>query len=210
LEAELKAERQRADAREQTLAQEKLERTRIVKERDDAALLLEQLRNDLARAGDNVRSYAEHNARLEKEQATRAADGNRAELFELTHELEQAIVAARLQSGVRLSEREGGVVLRIDAESIFEPNSTALRSGFGALLDTAASLSAARPKLSLSLRAIETDSALPESLGLERKQRLNQALNNRGLSERIAWQTSEPGTAGSPKAYELSLLASAE
>jgi flagellar motor protein MotB len=206
LEMDLQAERARADARDQSLAQEKLERSQIVKERDDAALLLEQLRSDLARAGDSMRAYAEDNARLEKERAERQAQGSRAELAGLTQELERAISAARLESGVRLSERDGGVALRIEADAVFEPASTALRSGFGALLDAASSLTAARPKLSLRMRALESDAALPAALGRERRDRLNQALGNRGLSDRIEWQADEVKAAGAPKAYELSLL----
>lgn len=53
------------DDRERDLSRSKLDEARLETERNDAATLVEQLRGELARAGDHLREYAEQKEALE-------------------------------------------------------------------------------------------------------------------------------------------------
>jgi hypothetical protein len=69
------------DARDQLLSRSKLDEARLETERDDAAALVEQLRGELARAGDHLREYSEQKQALEAALAE-AALGSAAEALE--------------------------------------------------------------------------------------------------------------------------------
>ncbi len=59
------------------MSESKLESSVVAKERDEATGLVDQLRGELARVGDNLRSYAEQKADLEKSlQAAQARSSN--------------------------------------------------------------------------------------------------------------------------------------
>jgi flagellar motor protein MotB len=67
LEASLQARESEIDARQSALDEQQLASSIAEKERDENASLVEQLRGELSRTGEHLKSYADEKARLEKE-----------------------------------------------------------------------------------------------------------------------------------------------
>lgn len=67
LEASLQSRQAEVDARQSALDEQQLASSIAEKERDENASLVEQLRSELSRTGEHLKSYADDKARLEKE-----------------------------------------------------------------------------------------------------------------------------------------------
>src|SRR3954469_24034902 len=125
--AELSQREQKLSETEQSVSESKLESSVAVKERDEATGMVDQLRGELARVGDNLRSYAEQKAELEKSlQAAQARklelERNEAQtvsLARLTRDLTSAL-GDRVTSGdMALDVRDGHVLLSAPSELWF-------------------------------------------------------------------------------------------
>ena len=179
---ELDQREQKLAATLQTVSESKLESSVAVKERDEATGMVEQLRGELARVGDNLRSYAEQKSDLEK--SLEAAQARKVSLerslaraeaiARLTRDLTSAL-GDRVTSGdVELDVRDGHLVLRAPSELWFDEVG-ALRTGMNGVLSA----------VSRAL-ALHTDTALEVSVpGRDSDKRaptLGSALGARGIA----------------------------
>src|SRR4051812_2164823 len=134
--AELSQREQKLAETEQSVSESKLENSVAVKERDEATGLVDQLRGELARVGDNLRSYAEQKADLEK--SLQAAQARKLELEQneaktvamarVTRDLTSAL-GGRVTSGdMAIDVRDGHVLLSAAPDLWFNDDST-LRAG---------------------------------------------------------------------------------
>ena len=139
--AELNQREQKLSETEQSVSETKLENSVAVKERDEATGMVDQLRGELARVGDNLRSYAKQKADLEKSLA--AAQQRKSELEKseaytvaiarLTRDLTSAL-GDRVTSGdVSIDVQGGRVVMSAPTELWFDDGGT-LHTGSDGLL----------------------------------------------------------------------------
>jgi len=179
---ELNRREQKLAETEQSVSESKLENSVAVKERDEATGLVDQLRGELARVGDNLRSYAEQKADLEK--SLQAAQARKAELEQneaktvaiarLTRDL-TSLLGERVTNGdLTLDVRDGRVLLGAAPELWFNDDGT-LRAGMND------ALSAVSRALTLhSTSALEL--ALPAKDAEKRGPALLSALSSRGVA----------------------------
>jgi len=180
--AELSQREQKLAETEQSVSESKLESSVVAKERDEATGLVDQLRGELARVGDNLRSYAEQKADLEK--SLQAAQSRKLELerneaqtvslARLTRDLTSAL-GDRVTSGeMALDVRDGHVLLSAPSELWFNDDGT-LRAGMdGALSAVSRVLSLhAASALELTVPASDADKRGPALLS---------ALTSRGVA----------------------------
>jgi len=180
--AELNQREQKLAETEQSVSESKLESSVAVKERDEATGLVDQLRGELARVGDNLRSYAEQKADLEK--SLKAAQARKLELEQneaqtvaiarLTRDLTSAL-GERVTSGeLTIDVRDGHVLLSAAPELWFNDDGT-LRTGMN---DALAAISRV-----LTLHAQSgLDLALPSADADRRGPALLSALSSRGVA----------------------------
>jgi len=125
---ELQARDQKLAASEDSISQSKLDNTMAIKERDEATGLVDQLRGELARVGDDLRSFAQQKADLEKTLAAAEARKQELERMEartaalalLTRDLTSAL-GDRVTSGdVGIDVRAGHLVLSAPSELLFK------------------------------------------------------------------------------------------
>jgi hypothetical protein len=151
--AQLDERAQKLAESEQSVSETKLENSVAVKERDDAAGMVDQLRGELARVGDNLRLYAKDKAELEK--SLEAAETSKQELEKndaqtvavarLTRDLTSAL-GDRVTSGdVNIDVRDGRVVLSAPTELWFD-DGTALRPGIDLVLAAVGRVLAVHPE----------------------------------------------------------------
>ena len=154
--AELGQREQKLAESEQSVSESKLENTVAVKERDEATGLVDQLRGELARVGDNLRSYAQQKADLEKSlQAAQArklelerSEAHTVAIARLTRDLTSTL-GDRVTSGdVLLDVRDGQVLLSAPPELWFNDDGS-LRTGMEGVLSAVS-----------RVLALHTDSAL--------------------------------------------------
>ena len=180
--AELNQREQKLAATEQSVSESKLESSVAVKERDEATGLVDQLRGELARVGDNLRSYAEQKADLEK--SLQAAQARKLELerneaktvalARLTRDLTSAL-GDRVTSGeLMVDVRDGRVLLSAPPELWFNDDGT-LRAGMdGALAAVSRVLTLhSASALELGLPTADAEKRGPALLG---------ALSSRGVA----------------------------
>jgi hypothetical protein len=179
--AELNQRAQKLAESEQSVSESKLENTVAVKERDEATGLVDQLRGELARVGDNLRAYAQQKAELEK--ALEAAQARKLELerseahtvaiARLTRDL-TSLLGDRVTSGdVLLDVRAGHVVLSAAPELWFNDDRT-LRAGMDGVLGAVSRVLALHTDsaLELNLPSVDADPRGPALL---------RALGSRGV-----------------------------
>lgn len=166
--AELDQRAQKLAQTEQSVSESKLESTVAVKERDEATGLVDQLRGELARVGDNLRSYAAQKADLE--QSLRAAQARKLELEEnekhtvaiarLTRDLTSA-TGDRVASGDLLLDVRDGRVLLSGAPELWLNDDGTLRTGMDLVLSGVARVLTVHPEaqLELSLPAASAESS---------------------------------------------------
>src|SRR6478735_5144694 len=180
--AELSQREQKLAETEQSVSESKLENSVAVKERDEATGLVDQLRGELARVGDNLRSYAEQKADLEKSlQAAQARklelERNEAQtvaLARITRDLTSAL-GDRVTSGdMAIDVRDGHVLLSAPAELWFNDDGT-LRAGMDSALSAVSRV--------LSLHSTSTlDLTLPTTDAEKRGPALLSALSSRSVA----------------------------
>jgi len=180
--AELSQREQKLAETEQSVSESKLESSVVAKERDEATGLVDQLRGELARVGDNLRSYAEQKADLEKSlQAAQARklelERNEAQtvaLARITRDLTSAL-GDRVTSGdMTIDVRDGHVLLSAPAELWFNDDGT-LRAGMDSALSAVSRV--------LSLHSTSTlDLTLPTTDAEKRGPALLSALSSRGVA----------------------------
>jgi len=139
--AELEQRAQKLAETEQSVSESKLESSVAVKERDEATGVVEQLRGELARVGDNLRSYAQQKAELEK--SLQAAQARKLELerneahtvaiARLTRDLTSALGDRVLSGDVAIDVRDGRVVLSTAPELLFNDDGTLRQNSDGLL-----------------------------------------------------------------------------
>ena len=180
--SELSQREQKLAETEQSVSESKLESSVVAKERDEATGLVDQLRGELARVGDNLRTYAEQKADLEKSlQAAQARklelERNEAQtvsLARLTRDLTSAL-GDRVTSGdMALDVRDGHVLLSAPSELWFNDDGT-LRAG----MDSA--LSAVSRVLALHSASV-LELTLPATDAEKRGPALLSALTSRGVA----------------------------
>ncbi len=125
--ADLDQRSQKLAESEQSASESKLENTVAVKERDEATGLVDQLRGELARVGDNLRSYAQQKADLEK--SLQAAQARKLELEQneahtvaiarLTRDLTSVLGERVLSGDITIDVRDGHVLLSAAPELWF-------------------------------------------------------------------------------------------
>jgi len=180
--AELNQRQQKLAETEQSVSESKLESIVAVKERDEATGLVDQLRGELARVGDNLRSYAEQKADLEKSLQVAQArklelEGNEAKtvaIARLTRDLTSALGDRVTNGDLTLDVRDGRVLLSAAPELWFNDDGT-LRAGMD---DALAAVS--------RVLTLHSDSALelglPTADAEKRAPALLSALSSRGVA----------------------------
>jgi outer membrane protein OmpA-like peptidoglycan-associated protein len=185
LEAEL-AERERvATADENAAAASKLESTVASKEKEAAAALVDELRSELARTGDNLLLFAREKHDLTQtllvaEQRMGDIDlagKHLSELVLVTRDLSLGLGSELEQGTVELGARDGSVVLGVKPEVLFTASSDSLTTTAVPVLLAVGKVSAAHPTLRVIVR---------EPLGMSasaRLEHLGDALRERGVAD---------------------------
>jgi hypothetical protein len=180
--AELNQREQKLAETEQSVSESKLENSLAVKERDEATGLVDQLRGELARVGDNLRSYAEQKADLEK--SLQAAQARKLELerneaqtvaiARLTRDLTSAL-GDRVTSGdLTLDVQNGRVLLSGPAELWFNDDGT-LRAAMDDAIAAVSRVLTVHPASSLELGLVASGAE-------KRGPALLSALSSRGVA----------------------------
>jgi len=180
--AELNQREQKLAETEQSVSESKLESSVAVKERDEANGLVDQLRGELARVGDNLRTYAEQKADLEKSlQAAQARkqelERNEAQtvaLARLTRDLTSALGERVSHGDMMIDVRDGSVLLSAPSELWFNDDGT-LRAGMDSALSAVSRVLSLHSGSALTL-------ALPTSDADKRGPALLSALVSRGVA----------------------------
>lgn len=229
LEAELAARDQKLESRDQRLAEAGLKHGMLAKEHDESSLVLDQLQSDLRRANESLKSYAATNQRLERELAKNRGEAapaatetaaampaasvaaapasaapstaSAAEIAALMPMIESAVAAAGLSDRVKVARRGDGIVLTISERALFASGSATPNADLLRALDLASRSLESRPGLVAKLRESGKAAAVPESLGVERRERLVRALEERKLGQRVAYQPASDSAAA--ESYEL-------
>ncbi|HET7541914.1 MAG TPA: hypothetical protein VFK05_18700 [Polyangiaceae bacterium] len=180
--AELNQREQKLAETEQSVSESKLESSVAVKERDEANGLVDQLRGELSRVGENLKSYAEQKAELEKNlQAAQARkqelERNEAQtvaIARLTRDLTSALGERVTRGDMAIDVRDGRVLLSAPAELWFNDDGT-LRAGMDGALSAVSRV--------LSLHSASTlELGLPASDADKRGPALLSALSSRGVA----------------------------
>jgi hypothetical protein len=196
---ELTQRQQKLAETEQSVSETKFENSVAVKERDEATGMVDQLRGDLARVGDNLRSYAQQKADLEKSLAVLQAHKSELEQSEtrtvaiarFTRDLTSAL-GDRVTSGdVQIDLKDGRIVLSAPPELWFD-DGAALRAGSDAMLAAVSRVLALHPQTSLELGVAGADADKRSAL-------LVAALGSRGVSAaRVQLARSGPNAPAMP------------
>ena len=126
--------RAEVDSREQQLAASELETQQTAAERDDAARMVDQLRDELARAGDHLHTFSAQKGQLEQaleESRSRAAEvaalGNDAELrARIMKEIVTSLVRHVDEGSLVVDASGGRTVVRMPASLVFDEDGSAL------------------------------------------------------------------------------------
>ncbi len=167
---------------EQSASEIKLENSVATKERDEATGLVDQLRGDLARVGDNLRSYAQEKADLERsllEANARKLDLEKSEaktvaVGRLMRDLSAALGERVITGDVSLDVQDSHVVLSAAPDFWFD-DSSALRPGTEVVVAALRRVLIGHPESSALLR-------LPGPAADERGAALLAALRTKGVS----------------------------
>jgi hypothetical protein len=197
--AELSERDAKLAATEESVSESKLENSVALKERDEATGLVDQLRGELGRVGDDLRSYAQQKADLEKSLAAAETskkelehgDARTVALARLTRDLTSALGERVLSGDVAIDVVGGKVVLSAPSELWFADDAK-LISGADALLVAVARVLALHADTSLEV----TPSGAAD-LAAQRGQALVAALGAKGVAADRVSQGSAPGSASS-------------
>jgi hypothetical protein len=202
LTAELEQRQQKLDQTEQSVSETKLENSVAVKERDEATGLVDQLRGELARVGDDLRTFAKQKADLEKSldaaQARKAelekSDARTVAIARLTRDLTSAF-GDRVTSGdVSVDMQNGRVVVSAPTELWFDEGA-ALRTGSDGMLAAVSRVLTLHPESALEM-------SVPSPDADKRSAAFLTALGSRGVSASRVKLASTPAVLASPVAAE--------
>ncbi len=203
LESELKKGESGLEEQKQRLAEERYEHGVLAKERDETSALIEQLRSDLSRANDSLKSYAADKARLEGELSKARSDATPA-LGALAQALEVALATAQLRELASVRPGKDSVAVRIAAQGVFASGGSTFRREFSLVFEATQRWLGEGRGVRGELREGREDVNVPLALGRERRERLLRALEDRKLAERIAYRPAEDAAHG-PGDYEIVL-----
>lgn len=180
--AELNRREQNLLASEQSVSASKFENTLAVKERDEATGLVEQLRGELARVGDNLRSYAQQKAELEKslqavqtrKQELESREQHLQAMVRLTRDLTTALGDRVLSGDVLIDVQDGRVVLSAAPELWFDDAGN-VRAGMDGVLASVNRVLTLHEGSTLEL-------SLPNAEPAQRGAALLRALTSRGVA----------------------------
>ncbi len=187
LQAQLDKRQHQLEQQGQQIAAAQLDKNVANKQRDNASQLVEQLRGELARVGDNLRSFAAEKQKLAD--ALDAAETREKRLQEVEKQAsERALIVRDLSlilhdpistGAIELTMVDGRPVLRIDSAKVLAEK-TILPQG-QQLLSAVARVTALHAGSSVTIRELHPDSALSEEQETLRLRRLSDALNGQGL-----------------------------
>lgn len=185
LEAALSERERSLAADESAVAASKLESTVATKDKEAAIQLVEELRSELARTGDNLVLFARdkrdmaETLRVAEERMANVeiASKRLGELVLATRDLSLALDSELSQGSVELGAHDGQVVLGVKPELLFDADADMIASGADPVLAAVGKVSAAHPTLHVVLR--EPAGAVASV----RLRRLGDALRARGVAE---------------------------
>lgn len=198
LEAELRARENSISNKEDRLAQVDLDLEVANQKQAAKTLLVDRLRDELARAGDHLKAFSDEKEQLRQQLASmqeRAAAVERAE-----REVSRVAVVVRdlsilegtaLGSGeLELSAERGRIVLRTSAPSLFGPNGKKLERAGQRLAGSLGKLASLHEQVGFALGDTSSGGANVEGLRL-----LGEAIVAEGVaSERISVEPIEPSS----------------
>lgn len=204
LQAQLDKRQRKLDQQGQQIAAAQLDKNVANKQRDNASQLVDQLRGELARVGDNLRSFAEQKQKLSD--ALDAAQAREKRLEEVEHEAAQRAMVVRdlallldrpISTGaVELTMVDGRPVLRIASAKALA-GKTILPEG-RKLLSAVARVAGLHADTSVTVRELHADAALSEEQETLRLRALSDALAAQGLaSQRVTLDVEQPAQADS-------------
>src|SRR5882724_4648918 len=206
-EVELAQRQQKLAETEQSVSETKLENSVAVKERDEATGLVDQLRGELARVGDDLRTFAKQKADLEKSldaaQARKAelekSDARTVAIARLTRDLTSAL-GDRVTSGdVSVDVQSGRVVVSTPTELWFDEGA-ALRTGSDGMLAAVSRVLTLHPDSALEM-------SVPGPDADKRSTAFVAALGARGVSAARIKLASAPAASVSPVVPEATVAA---
>jgi hypothetical protein len=212
LSAELENKVGAVELGQSNLASSKLETTVALKQRESAEQLIDQLRSDLARAGDHLAWFSSEKRDLGKalllaEQRmddVERASGKLGELIGASRDLALLLGDGESMGELSLGARDGAVELEVPAVRLFAEGSDALVVEAAPVLAGVARSAAAHEALRVVLRA-PGDSALHQ----KRAERLALALTERGVAATRVSSELTPGGEAAPAAAPTEAKAAA-
>jgi chromosome segregation ATPase len=170
------------------LAAARLDSQRVSTERDDAVGLVEQLRGELARIGDNLRALADQKKELEaaldkadaRAKKLESADQRVIEGALVMRDLSLALAEAITARKAYLTVLDGKPAVRLDAKNAFGPKGTELSPDCAALLGAVGRVLAQRRAAHVELSDLSADGA-EEQDRVTRLQHVADALVEKGL-----------------------------
>jgi flagellar motor protein MotB len=186
--AELSERDAKLAATEETVSESKLENSVALKERDEATGLVDQLRGELGRVGDDLRSYAKQKSDLEQSLAAaeqrkkelETGDARTVAIARLTRDLTSALGERVLSGDVAIDVQGGKVVLSAPSELWFADDAK-LVTGADSLASAIARVLAVHPD-----SVVEVTPSGAADLANQRAQALSTVLTAKGVAvERI-------------------------
>ncbi len=202
---------------ERLLAQSELELANATSDREDAEGRVTQLRSELERVGEHLRSFATHRKELEASLAS--AEDRAQRLADLERDAARRALAMRdlalalhdpIRNGVvTIALDQGRPVLRLPSEGILSSDGETLREGVVAVLSAVARIAAEMDPGQVELTESGVDSALADE-SMARLDRVARALGDGGLAAgkvivSVPTATSETAPGTGPAFVEIAL-----
>ncbi len=198
LQADLDKRQQKLDQQDRQIAAAQLDKNVANKQRDNASQLVDQLRGELARVGDNLRSFAEQKQKLSD--ALDDAEARAKRLREVEQQAsERALVVRDLSlllhdpistGAVELTMVDGRPVLRMDSDKVLAPAS--ILPGGQKLLSAVARVMALHKGSGATIRERNPAAGVSEEQETLRLRRLSDGLGAQGLGpERVTLDVDE-------------------
>jgi len=202
LEQELARREQALAAGQSVVEESKLATSVALKEKEAATMLVDQLRSDLARSGENLSTFSREKRDMQQvlllaEQrmaGVEAATRNLAELIGTTRDLALELDQPLTVGTVSLFAKDGRIVLGMTSDKLFSATGDALVVDAAPVLTAAGKVSQAHPNLRVFVRE---SSGAP--VAQARLQGLAQALRERGVPEtKLVVETCAPAAGATP------------
>lgn len=192
-------------AREGELSQAKLDSDRISTERDDAVVLVEQLRGELARVGGNLLEFSEQKRDLEAALAEADMRAKRLDQAEklveakvlLVRDVSLALGDTVTKGAVSVTVVDGRPAVRLDAREVFADKTSELTPGSISVFERLGAVLSTRKGARVELGDRSADAVSPEDR-IVRLQRIAGVLSEKGLGvDRVGFAVAPPA-AGAP------------